>query len=158
MMSKVRSIEATFPKPDKPDTYHGYRKVEAMLGPVYARVPSQNAAFDEIFKSPKALAAAFLIDRYFANNHYHNYNMGNRILGFLGTGKFGKAPLPIFEKLLAENGPDRPNTVFAGYHGAAVNAGRAILGGNFGAWYRSIRGIDYDEEIRRVNQNQERKK
>lgn len=90
MMQEVRSIDGTFLKPDKTDEFYGWNKVTAMLEPVYARIPSMDAAFTEIFKAPKPLIAAFLIDQYFAN-HYHNYRMQQRILDFLGTGDFGKA-------------------------------------------------------------------
>ena len=146
MMQEVRSIDATFPKLDKPDEFYGWNKVAAMLDPVYARIPSMDAAFAEIFKAPKPLRATFLIDQYFAD-HYHNYRMKQRILDFLGTADFGKAPLPIFEELLATTGPDEPGTVTGVDYRHAVTAGRAILGDAFPAWYRSVRGIGYEDEM-----------
>ncbi len=118
----------------------GYEVVTEMLASAQGAFPSTGACLDHIASQPDQLAVAFLVQEYFADDHYHAYLMKQQIFELLITGGFGPMPLVVIEEQLRDS---------YAYHSAdsewsrAVAAGRTIVGDDFDAWYREVRGSSY---------------
>jgi hypothetical protein len=126
----------------EPDS-EGYQLVTRMLSPVGGAFPSSGTCLDRIASRPDEVAVAFLVQEYFADDHYHAYRMKECITDLLTTGDYGPLPLAVVEDRLRESWPSHsPNSNWA----KAVAAGRAIVGDDFDAWYREVRGKSYDRE------------
>ncbi|HET7540270.1 MAG TPA: toll/interleukin-1 receptor domain-containing protein [Polyangiaceae bacterium] len=143
MLQQVRKVDEEYPKPTQGEEGYGSSKVDAMLKPVYEVIPTEGEAFAEILKAPKAILAAFLVSEYDAN---HLFKITTRIIEFLATGEFGKAPLSVMEKYLTDYDITSENEYAREAYRNAVKAGRKILGDDFAAWYKSVRGHSYEED------------
>ena len=138
-----RVLEAHPELPGAEPGPEGYRVVEQMLSPVGGAFPSTGACLDRIASMPDEVAVAFLVQEYFADDHYHAYNMKDRITDLLFTGDYGPLPLAVVEDRLRESWPSHsPDSNWA----RAVAAGRAIVGSDFDDWYLEVRGTSYDRE------------
>ena len=152
MIRDAREALASYPprkKNEEPEAYD-YDRASDVASAAIAHLPSRDECFDRIREEDPEVAAAFFTKEYFSTDHYHDYNMKERLFQVLVDGNFGRAPLGVVESLLAVYGPGQPpNSYMALYHQKAVTAARKILGDEFPAWYEKVRGISYEEELRR---------
>jgi hypothetical protein len=136
----ARVMEA---RPGVPESEHdpgGYELVQAMLLSPQGAFPSAGACLDRIAAQPDEVAVAFLVQEYFADDHYHEYWMQEAIFDLLVSGGYGPLPLMVVEDRLRDSWPyHSPESEWV----QAVAAGRAILGDEFEAWYREVRGVSY---------------
>ena len=122
---------------------NGYDVVTAMLASAGGAFPSAGTCLDRIASMPDQVAVAFLVQEWFADDHYHDYWMKNHIFELLITGGYGPLPLVVIEDRLRDSWPSHSaDSEWA----RAVTAGRAIVGEDFEAWYKEIRGSSYTWE------------
>jgi hypothetical protein len=121
----------------------GYEVVTTMLASAQGAFPSAGSCLDRIASMPDQVAVAFLVQEWFADDHYHDYWMKDRIFELLTTGDYGPLPLVVIEDSLRDSWPSHsPDSQWA----RSVAAGRAIVGEDFEAWYKEIRGSSYTWE------------
>ena len=129
--------------PGVPETEYdqaGYEVVTAMLASAQGAFPSAATCLDRIAAAPDQAAVAFLVQEWFADDHYHDYLMQEQIFELLVTGDYGPLPLVVIEDQLRESWPyHSPGSEWA----RSVTAATAILGADFDAWYREVRGHSY---------------
>ncbi|MFH1468140.1 MAG: hypothetical protein ABIO70_27385 [Pseudomonadota bacterium] len=136
----ARVMEAHQELPSDDYNPEGYEVVKQMLAPVGGAFPSAGTCLDRIASMPDEVAVAFLVQEYFADDHYHAYWMKQRIADVLLTGGYGPLPLLIVEDRLRDSWPSHS----AGSDWEhAMAAGRAIVGEDFDAWYAEVRGKPY---------------
>ncbi len=139
----ARVMEAHPGVPEGEYDQQGYEVVSAMLASPQGAFPSTGACLDRIASMPDQVAVAFLVQEWHADDHYHDYLMKQQISDLLITGGYGPLPLVIIEEQLRDSWPyHSPDSEWA----RAVTAGRAIVGEDFDAWYREIRGHSYTWE------------
>ncbi len=121
----------------------GYELVSRMLASAQGAFPSAGSCLDRIASQPDEVAVAFLVQEYYADDHYHRYWMQEHIFELLATGGYGPLPLVVVEARLQDSWPyHSPDSEW----GEAVAAGRAIVGSDFEDWYREVRGSSYGWE------------
>ena len=132
--------------PGVPETEHdyaGYEVVSSMVASAGGALPSSGSCLDRIAAMPDDVAVAFFVQEWFADDHYHEFWMQDAIFERLISGDYGPLPLVVIEDRLAESWPSHsPDSEWR----QSVAAGRAIVGDDFEAWYREIRGASYTWE------------
>jgi hypothetical protein len=113
----------------------GYAVVTAMITPVLGALPSASECFEAIATYPPEVAVGFLVREYFADDHYHNWNMRARIAEELASRGYGAPALAVYEDYLRNHYASK----YGGYPEVA-RAARAVLGEDFERWYRGVRG------------------
>jgi hypothetical protein len=122
---------------------NGYDVVTTMLASAQGAFPSAGTCLDRIASMPDQVAVAFLVQEWFADDHYHDYWMKEQIFELLVTGGYGPLPLVVVEDRLRDSWPSHsPDSEWA----RSVAVGRAIVGDDFEAWYKEIRGSSYTWE------------
>ena len=139
----ARVVEANPGVPENEYDGTGYELVTAMLASAQGAFPSAGTCLDRIASMPDQVAVAFLVQEWFADDHYHDYWVKDAIFELLITGNYGPLPLAIIEDRLRESWPyHSPDSEWS----RSVAAGRAILGTDFDDWYREVRGHSYSWE------------
>ena len=124
---------------------HGLRSRRALdlsqhAGSAAGALPSAGECLDAIASHPPEIAVAFLVQEYFADDHYQAWKIQERIALVLATGSYGAAPLAIYEDYLRVQYPmTRPDSPYA----QIVRESQRLLGDDFDRWYRSLRGKSY---------------
>jgi hypothetical protein len=135
-----RVMEAHPGVPEREHDTQGYEVVTRMLASAQGALPSAGESLERVAAMPEEVAVAFLVQEYFADDHYHEYWMRQRIFDILVSGGYGPLPLPVIEARLRASWPSHsPDSDWA----RCVAAGRAIVGPDFEAWYREQRGRSY---------------
>ncbi|MCA9636653.1 MAG: hypothetical protein KC420_11555 [Myxococcales bacterium] len=135
----VRALaRRTESRPTTPE--EGYEIVREMLASAAGALPSAGECLDAIASHPPEIAVAFLVQEYFADDHYQAWKIQERIALVLATGSYGAAPLAIYEDYLRVQYPmTRPDSPYA----QIVRESQRLLGDDFDRWYRSLRGKSY---------------
>jgi hypothetical protein len=124
----------------------GYDQAAKVGEPVLTLILSPAEIERRIAAYPPEIGAAWLVEQYFADDHYHDYNMKNRLWDLV-TSTYGRRALALVEDRLRESEPEGSNSTAGEKWKASTAAGRAILGREFPAWYRKIRGTSYREDL-----------
>ncbi len=137
----ARFIEA-HPESVEPRTgsLSGYTMVSTMLESAEGVFPTEGECFSRINAFPLHIAAAFWVEEYYADHHYHPYVMREAILEALVSGDFGAAPLEVYADYLRTGYPSRsPSSTY----GRVVRASQEVLGSSFKRWFKEVRGRSY---------------
>lgn len=141
VLGDMAGVMETHPGGPAPEnSTEGYEVVQRMLASVGGAFPSAGTCLDRIASMPDEVAVAFLVQEYFADDHYHAYWMKQQITDLLLTGGYGPLPLVIVEDQLRGSWPT--HSAVSDWE-RAMAAGRAIVGTNFDAWYLEVRGRSY---------------
>jgi len=137
-MARVMEAHPGVPEGEYDQT--GYDVVTTMLASAGGAFPSAGTCLDRIAAMPDQAAVAFLVQEWFADDHYHDYLMKEQIFDLLITGSYGPLPLAIIEAELRGSWPyHSPDSEWS----ESVTAGRVIVGNDFDVWYREVRGRSY---------------
>lgn len=124
-----------------------YEQSDKIAAPVTAIILDPKACTTRMLAFPRDVAAAWFVEQYFSERHYHEYRMKERMFDLLAT-KFGRLALVVIEDRLRETLPDDASSPVSGANWKrATDAARAILGREFSAWYKRIRGHSYVEDL-----------
>lgn len=122
--------------------YYGYGKVSAILKGVLHLLPRLHQCFDCVLDYSETVAASFLINEYFSDDHYWNYRTKMRILDVLLQADLGKRPLIVFEDILSSRNPSGREFL------KTVRVARALLQNEFDSWYENVRGKAQGDETK----------
>lgn len=114
----------------------GYDAVKRMLAPAEGLFPSTGVCLDRIASWPGDVALAFLVQEYFADDHYYSSRMRTLIVELLATGDRGIQPLQVMEHALQTGYPSSYDTTWT----TVTRWGRRELGSDYAEWYREVRG------------------
>lgn len=140
---ELRSASALGSDPGTPastDPNRGYELVKRMMASPQGALPSGSDAMRRILSFREHVAVAFLMEEYFATDHYHPYLFQSLVFEALATGGFDRLPLEVYEERLRKSWPSRsPTSEFQ----RVVEVGRAAMGADFDDWYECVRGSSY---------------
>lgn len=114
----------------------GHEVVRHIIAPILLKLPSDEECMRRLTSSnTDRVVAVFLVNEYFQKDHYHHYNLSDKIFRLLtSTSKYRRWALPVVEASL------RSSHYRSYEHNDAVEAARPIVGPHFDAWYKDIRG------------------
>ena len=142
-LDESRRLAATLPNGTADSDYD---KAARIAEPVLGAIVSPGEALRRLLDFPEDIALAWLVDQYFSTDHYHNYNMTNRIFELV-VETFGKRALPMIEDRLRKSAPVGVHQVDGLYWEGAVNAARPLLGRELPRWYFRIKGTSFDDDL-----------
>ena len=119
-----------------PNSDPGYEVVKRMLAPAEGVFPSPGVCLDRIAEWPDDVALAFLVQEYFADDHYYPSKVRSSIVDLLASGDRGIRPLPVMEHALQSAYPSSYDATWL----TLTRWGRRELGSDYSDWYREVRG------------------
>ena len=148
IIRKAKKANSSFDHTKHPSYNVGYGLVTDIVMSINPHILSKGECIDKFFEYPDRVVVPFLIAKYYsdkvASPTYED------IQSMLFDRGFGMQILPIIEKNIAY-GP--PSIQWRN----AVNRAEGILGNKFAAWYRGIRGISYEEDVKQYSKREARR-
>jgi hypothetical protein len=141
-LDESRKLAASLPAGTPGSDYDNAARIAE---PVLGAIVSPREALGRLLDFPEDIALAWLVDQYFSSEHYHTYNMTNRIFELV-VETFGKRALPMIEDRLRKSAPVGIHQVDGVYWQDAVTAARPLLGREFTRWYYRIKGTSYEQD------------
>lgn len=129
-------VEVWEPPKEDVTPHPGYEAVREMLSVAGGALPSTGVCLERIASWPGEASTAFLVQEYFADDHYWPHEIQGRIVEILATSDRGMAPLQVMEHALMTRYPSDYDATWR----TLQQWGRRELGKDYGAWYTEIRG------------------
>jgi hypothetical protein len=138
MVHAEQVAEAPWPDEPGPDAFdsRGFDRVRAMIGPYLDTLPSVGDYELALFQHPPEIYLPLLFLEMRTTTGYQNWNA----IRLAADGEFGRVVLPVIEQALHDFSPPNPE------YRRSVEIGRELLGSEFDAWHRQIKGRTPDEE------------
>jgi hypothetical protein len=142
-LDAARLANSTLPN-GTPD--QDWDKTMKVIQPVLDVIPRQGECLAMILANPDEIALAWIVEQYYSKDHYHEYNMQNRMFELV-VSTFEKRALAVVEHRLRESGPLGSSHFQGKYWEDATEAAKNILGNKFPSWYRRVKGTTYRTDL-----------